>query len=274
MSENGISLEQLVLINPWMNNDCSAIYDEIDPYQWRSICIGVGDSASYSTTAPPTATPTDTAPGCSDYYTVIDGDSCAIVLDLNDITFTQFYAWNPSVGDNCQHLQLGIAYCVGLPAASTSSPISTSTSTSSTTSSAPSTSSTSAGVAPPGPTQAGVATKCTSYVLQKDGVYCYDMAAVAGITLDDLYKWNPGLNGDCSGLWPGYAYCAAAPSGPTQDGMVVGCTKYAMQKDDVFCYDMAAAAGITLDDLYRWNPALNGDCSGLWPGYSYCVGAS
>jgi hypothetical protein len=47
-----------------------------------------------------------------------------------------------------------------------------------------------------------------------------------------------------------------------------------MQKDGVYCYDMAAAAGITLDRLYALNPALNGDCGGLWPGYAYCIGTS
>ena len=35
---------------------------------------------------------------------------------------------------------------------------------------------------------------------------------------------------------------------------------------------MAAEEGITLNQLYEWNPALVGDCSGLWPGYAYCVG--
>lgn len=34
------------------------------------------------------------------------------------------------------------------------------------------------------------------------GVYCYDMAVAAGITLDQLYAWNPALNGDYSDLWP------------------------------------------------------------------------
>lgn len=44
-----------------------------------------------------------------------------------------------------------------------------------------------------------------------------------------------------------------------------------MQKDGVFCYDMAAAAGISLNELYEYNPALGGDCSGLWGGYAYCI---
>jgi len=40
----------------------------------------------------------------------------------------------------------------------------------------------------------------------------------------------------------------------------------------VFCYDMAQAAGIALEQLYAWNPALKTDCSGLFIGYAYCVG--
>jgi hypothetical protein len=38
------------------------------------------------------------------------------------------------------------------------------------------------------------------------------------------------------------------------------------------CYDLAAANNISLNDFYAWNPALNGDCSGLFPDYYVCVG--
>lgn len=27
------------------------------------------------------------------------------------------------------------------------------------------------------------------------------------ISLDDFYKWNPGVGSDCSKLWLGYAVC-------------------------------------------------------------------
>ena len=110
--------------------------------------------------------------------------------------------------------------------------------------------------------------------MQTDGVYCYDMAAAASVSLAQLYYWNPALNGDCSGLWAGYAYCVGiSPPGPVQAGIVATCEKYVLQTDGVYCYDMAAAAGIALSDFYTWNPALNGDCSGLWAGYAYCVAA-
>ena len=52
-------------------------------------------------------------------------------------------------------------------------------------------------------------------MLQKEGVYCYDIAQAAGISLDRLYEWNPALGGDCSGLWPGYAYCVKVTNIPT-----------------------------------------------------------
>lgn len=38
------------------------------------------------------------------------------------------------------------------------------------------------------------------------------------------------------------------------------------------CYDIAAEYGVTLDEVYAWNPAVGDDCSGLWPDYYYCVG--
>lgn len=34
---------------------------------------------------------------------------------------------------------------------------------------------------------------------------------------------------------------------------------------------MADKYGITLAEFYELNPALGGDCSGLWSGYAYCI---
>jgi hypothetical protein len=64
------------------------------------------------------------------------------------------------------------------------------------------------------------------------------------------------------------------PPGPTQAGIVANCNKYALQSGSQYCYDMAVANGISLDQLYGWNSALGGDCSGMYPGYAYCVGVS
>lgn len=100
--------------------------------------------------------------------------------------------------------------------------------------------------------------------MQTNGIYCYDMAAAASVSVAQLYYWNPALNGDCSGLWPGYTYCVGiSPPGPIQAGIVATCEEYVLQADGVYCYDMAEAAGIALSEFYTWNPSLNGDCSGL-----------
>ena len=84
-----------------------------------------------------------------------------------------------------------------------------------TTGAATTTTSTSGGAAPPGPTQSGIPSDCNKWIKQKDGVYCYDMAANAGISLACLYQMNPALNttaGECQGLFPGYAYCVGTVS--------------------------------------------------------------
>jgi LysM repeat protein len=54
--------------------------------------------------------------------------------------------------------------------------------------------------------------------------------------------------------------------------MVANCNKFYFVKQNDGCYDIAAANGIALSDLYAWNPALKGDCSGLWASVWACVG--
>ncbi|OAL51442.1 hypothetical protein IQ07DRAFT_566073 [Pyrenochaeta sp. DS3sAY3a] len=144
--------------------------------------------------------------GCSKFYLVAAGDGCWAIANANSIALADFYAWNPAVGNDCQTLQPTYYVCVGRAPVTSSLPVGTSSSAGSRTPS-PTPTPTSTRPQPPGPTQAGIPSNCNKYVLQKDGVYCYDMAAAAGITLDRLYQLNPALNGDCSGLWPGYAYC-------------------------------------------------------------------
>lgn len=54
--------------------------------------------------------------------------------------------------------------------------------------------------------------------------------------------------------------------------MTSNCDKFYLVQPDDGCYDLAAANDIALSDFYSWNPALNGDCSGLYPNYYVCVG--
>ena len=54
---------------------------------------------------------------------------------------------------------------------------------------------------------------------------------------------------------------------PTQDGIAVGCTAFYYVVSSDGCWAIANYHGITLDNLYLWNPAFNGDCSDLFPNY-------
>ncbi|KAL4898449.1 hypothetical protein BDV59DRAFT_197356 [Aspergillus ambiguus] len=59
---------------------------------------------------------------------------------------------------------------------------------------------------------------------------------------------------------------------PTQAGIVSTCKTFYYVKSGDGCLAIATAYGIALDKLYTWNPALNGDCTGLWADYYICVG--
>ncbi|KAL2809166.1 hypothetical protein BJX63DRAFT_435476 [Aspergillus granulosus] len=58
---------------------------------------------------------------------------------------------------------------------------------------------------------------------------------------------------------------------PTQSGMVGNCDKFHLVKTDQGCQEIADSYGIPLSRLYAWNPALNGDCTGLWANVYICV---
>ncbi|KAF2717774.1 carbohydrate-binding module family 50 protein [Polychaeton citri CBS 116435] len=164
----------------------------------------------------------------------------------------------------------------------------------------------------PQPTQSGMVSGCTRFWLVQVNNTCYDIAQGFQITLDQLYGWNPALKGDCSGLITGNYICVSiststssvvmtsgatststsirstsstatptnggtSPPGPTESGIPSDCDKWVLQKDGIYCYDMAQNAGISLSCLYQMNPALNtnaGECQGLYAGYAYCIGTA
>lgn len=72
------------------------------------------------------------------------------------------------------------------------------------------------------------------------------------------------LTGTCSG--------GTSPPEQVQSGISCKCNKWVEQQNGKYCADMATAAGLSLQQLYTLNPALKGDCSGLFVGYAYCVG--
>lgn len=139
-------------------------------------------------------------------------------------------------------------------------------------------------VEPLGPTQPGIVEGCLKYYVAASGDGCWAIADANGIDLADFYEWNPALNGDCSGLWPTYAYCVQGPAssggsepveppGPTQEGITPSCKKYHLVQSGEGCWGIQQEYGIPdYATFVEWNPALGSDCQNLWPDYAVCVG--
>ncbi|KAL6891177.1 hypothetical protein HDV57DRAFT_484731 [Trichoderma longibrachiatum] len=245
---------------------------------------------------PPGAAAPGTTSSCSGWIEKSYALTCEIIEQYYGMTEDQFVSWNPSVkllGDGC-NLISGLYYCVEVNFVTISVSHPTPPPTSTTSRSATTTSSGN-GITTPTPTQSGMVSNCNRfyYVVEDDG--CYDIAADNGIALADFYAWNPAVKTDCSGLFPNYYVCVgttgtkptttttlrttttssgngiATPT-PTQTGMVKNCDKFYYVATGDGCYDIAAANNIALSDFYSWNPAVETDCSGLFPDYYVCVG--
>ncbi|KAL1306478.1 hypothetical protein AAFC00_005173 [Neodothiora populina] len=257
---------------------CVAFYDP-------SLLPNTTSVTNYVT--PPNALP-DSTTACDDWWDVQTGDTCDLILKSADIPLSSFYAWNPTIGDQCQNLWLNTSYCVAGPGwtnvtyASSTSAIITMSSTSSGGS--------------PGPTQSGIVAGCDQWYVVVNKDTCQSIAANFSISITQFENWNPAVGSDCKSLWLNEAYCvhvpgattiapsstsSAAPTttvvqppGPTQSGIASNCNAYAIPIANDGCYSFAERYSISLDQLYEWNPALENNCSNFWGGKAYCIGVS
>ncbi|KAL7621054.1 hypothetical protein AAE478_008366 [Parahypoxylon ruwenzoriense] len=236
----GISLTDFYFLNPqidapnctnlWLGYAyCVKAVGNIETYPGYSV---TAPSTTFTRPPPPAATTTavvwpsllpraaGTIDGCVNYEDAWDASVVAAVPDINscetwasasDVTIAELMAWNPSLSaENCV-FQSGKSYCIQKDETSTTTSDSGSSTPAPTppTETAPSTTSTSttSGAEPPAPTQPGAITTCKVWHTVVSGDGCWAIAEEAGISLDDFYKWNPGVGSDCSALWLGYAVC-------------------------------------------------------------------
>ncbi|KAJ4039049.1 hypothetical protein NW761_010334 [Fusarium oxysporum] len=113
-------------------------------------------------------------------------------------------------------------------------------------------------------------------------------------------KQNPSVKDDCSGIQEGHSYCLEVnhglprddnppkvsltegsklePTGdkkisPTQDGLIDTCMTFRMAKKGDTCAKIIAEyKTFDFSDFFKWNPAVQDDCSGIWADIWYCVG--
>ncbi|KAH8655300.1 hypothetical protein BX600DRAFT_525233 [Xylariales sp. PMI_506] len=244
---------------------------------------------STTATSSATSTPTPQAAGvvanCTAWYQVQSFSTCASILSVFYLDIAQFYAWNPSVGDDCTGLAVGTYYCIstypnGVPPDvddddTTTTGGATATATGTT-------------ISTPSPVQTGIATNCDKFYEVKTNDTCYDISMTYGISLDEFYAWNPAVD-ECADLETGTYVCVDVSSSstatttgtstatgittpsPIQTGMVTNCDKFYDVKANDTCYDISLDNGISLDTFYSWNPAVNG-CADLETGVYVCIG--
>ena len=192
---------------------------------------------------------------------------------------------------------MGNSYCVeqnyGIPVESTSSLIGTPTITQSSGSPA-----TTTGVVTPTPIQDGTVKNCDKFHLVQDGELCTDILSIYGISLADLFTWNPAVGSRCTNLWANTYVCVGVIGGsttgtitsttasfsstttgngittptPTQAGMTKDCNKFHFVSEGDGCYSIGEKYGVTLAQLYAWNPAIGSNCNSLWLNTYLCVG--
>lgn len=264
------------------------------------------------TTAPPTAKPTSTKPSngvttplptqpgmienCNKFHLQVEGEYCADMAGKYGITLKQFTTWNSGVGDNCQSLWADAYFCVGVIGFTpTPTPTKVTATTKPTTTTKPGN-----GITTPLPTQPGMVSNCNKFYLQKPGEYCSDMASKSGISLKQFTTWNTGVGDNCQSMWADAYFCVgivgftptptptkatttakptttkpgngvATPT-PIQSGMVSNCKTFYFVKKDQTCANVLSSAKVTLANLFKWNPAVKSDCSGLWAETWTCVG--
>lgn len=72
---------------------------------------------------------------------------------------------------------------------------------------------------------------------------------------------------------PTYTTVANFTATPVQTGIPTSCANYYLAQADDNCDTVLAQYGyVTEEQFLAWNPALAGNCLGLWVGYYYCVG--
>ncbi|KAF2223855.1 hypothetical protein BDZ85DRAFT_236355 [Elsinoe ampelina] len=223
--------------------------------------------------------------------------SCEEATGFFEISMEQFLTWNPSMAiaddnsttptakDGCS-IAPSSSYCMGI-----ASPTPQATTT----------------TAPPSPRGAGEIDGCQAWFQAR--LNCESHLALARLTIDALYKYNPSVGPDCRGFVLGTYYCwstgdeqdsepppsttggspttttgrsptTTAPTGgvvtptPTQSGMVSGCDKFHKVVSGDGCWAIANDNQISLDDFYAWNPAVGSDCAALLLDFNVCVGRS
>ncbi|XP_044715643.1 lysM domain-containing protein [Hirsutella rhossiliensis] len=218
-------------------------------------------------------------------------EACQDVPASFGISEDKWKRWNPSIAKSCDNFAIDRSYCVEAEA----EPVTTTTAsaTSTTTTDSPSTTTAAKpdnGISTPTPIQPGMVDNCNKFYLVKSGNTCQSIAQGSGITLKEFMAWNPDVGATCTSLWlhahvcvsisgytpsptnPGNGIETPTPIQPGMPGIVKPCDRLYQAISGDTCQGIVDKhRGLSLDNSYKWNPAVHRDCTGLLAGYYYCV---
>ncbi|GJJ07065.1 hypothetical protein Clacol_001264 [Clathrus columnatus] len=171
-AEFGITDAAFRALNPEINSGCSNLIAGL------AYCV----QATAAPTVPPNVANGTIINGCTQFFTIPTGATCAGIESTFGISDALFHALNPEINSLCTNLIAGDAYCVaGSPPTTVPIP---------------------SNVAP-GTITAG----CTQFATIQFGDTCMSVEATFGITSALFTKFNPEVNAQCTNLIAGDAYC-------------------------------------------------------------------
>lgn len=154
-SANRISLSNFYAWNAAVGNECRSLL------VGYNVCVGIVGGTLLPPTTTTRTTTTSTRPGngistptptqtgmvgnCDQFYLVKSGDGCFDIAANAGISLSNFYSWNPAVGNDCSKLQPNFYVCIHL----IGGPTKTTTQGN--------------GVATPTPTQTGMVSNCDTF---------------------------------------------------------------------------------------------------------------
>uniref|UniRef100_A0A914C4X0 LysM domain-containing protein n=1 Tax=Acrobeloides nanus TaxID=290746 RepID=A0A914C4X0_9BILA len=106
--------------------------------------------------------------------------------------------------------------------------------------------------------------QCTKYYTVQSGDYCYKIWTDNGLTQQQFYSLNPGI--DCNNLQIGQSVCVGGTVPPTQPPQAT-CGKYYTVVSGDTCYQIWTNNGLTEQQFYALNPGIN--CGDLKVGQVY-----
>lgn len=274
------TLSQFYAWNPAVGTSCQGLQAGV------YVCIGVQGTPTTrptsTTTRSQSATTTPNGPqpqqpnirkDCQRFHKVVSGDTCEVIVNrYRTFDTKQFISWNPDVGSACTSLFLDFYVCIGVLGTPTSASSSSRT--------------TATGIVTPSPIQSGTISTCNRFVKSgSSGASCQKFSGGNRISLAQLYAWNRvlGVRGEnCGSFSNSMNYCVSVSrplpppnNGPVQSGVPDTCWRYGDALPGGTCAKFADRFGISLSQLYAWNPVLgnNGqNCqTSFWSGYWYCV---